>query len=77
MLDGMGALTLFSEANGATRSDSPRIGMNITYLLGYTVRNGSLGYFSPPTAPSRGHVDTLPPEAALGRAARHSEQSPF
>jgi hypothetical protein len=81
---------------GANRSDAPRLGMNITYLLGwlrqeenqylscppevartldptlqallgYSIGNGSLGYFSPPT-PSAGHVDTLPPEVALGRA---------
>jgi ectoine hydroxylase-related dioxygenase (phytanoyl-CoA dioxygenase family) len=35
-------------------------------LLGYSIGNGSLGYFSPAT-PSQGHVDTLPPEFALGR----------
>ena len=35
-------------------------------LLGYSIGNGSLGYFSPAT-PSQGHPDTLPPEFALGR----------
>lgn len=35
-------------------------------LLGYSIGNGSLGYFSLPI-PSRGHPDTLPPEIALGR----------
>ncbi len=105
-----GSLLLYTgsvvHGGGANRSDAPRIGMNITYLLGwlrqeenqylscppeiartldsalqellgYTVGNGALGYFSPPTAPARGHVDTLPPEAALGRRARHEEQAPF
>ncbi|MBW2423508.1 MAG: phytanoyl-CoA dioxygenase family protein [Deltaproteobacteria bacterium] len=90
---------------GANDSSSPRIGMNITYLLGwlrqeenqylscppeiareldpelramlgYTVGNGSLGYYSPPT-PSAGTIDTLPPEMAVGGTATHSEQSPF
>ena len=105
-----GSLLLYTgsvvHGGGENRSDSPRIGMNITYLLGwlrqeenqylscppevartldpalqdllgYTVGNGSLGYFSSPTTPSRDHVDTLPPEAALGRRARATEQSPF
>lgn len=90
---------------GANRSSAPRIGMNITYLLGwlrqeenqylscppdvartldpelqavlgYTVGNGSLGYYSP-LSPSPGRIDTLPPEAAVGRTAAHTEQSPF
>ena len=78
---------------GENRSSTPRIGMNITYvlgwlrqeenqylscppevareleprlkaLLGYTIGNGGLGYFSP-AEPSRGHIDTLPPEVAV------------
>jgi hypothetical protein len=86
---------------GANRSHAPRLGMNITYLLGwlrqeenqylscppevarsldptlqaligYSIGNGSLGYFSPPT-PSAGHVDTLPPEVALGRMPREAD----
>jgi ectoine hydroxylase-related dioxygenase (phytanoyl-CoA dioxygenase family) len=95
---------------GANRMDTPRVGMNITYLLGwlrqeenqylscppavartldpelqallgYSIGNGSLGYFSP-TTPSAGHVDTLPPEVALGRtpstdAGRVVEQDTF
>lgn len=36
-------------------------------LLGYSVGNGSLGYFSQPSIPSKGYPDTLPPEIALGR----------
>ncbi len=149
MLNGMWALTTFSDENGATRvipgshrwdwdrpaspaetipaemergslllytgsvlhggghnrSSAPRIGMNITYvlawlrqeenqylccppeiartleprlqaLLGYTVGNGSLGYYSPPS-PSAGAIDTIPPEAALGRRAEGIEQQPF
>lgn len=87
---------------GANGSNAPRIGMNITYLLGwlrqeenqylscppdiareldpalqemlgYTVGNNSLGYYSPPEA-SKGHIDTLPPEAALGRMPRAAER---
>lgn len=34
-------------------------------LLGYTVGNNGLGYFST-KEPASGHVDTLPPEAAVG-----------
>ena len=45
-------------------------------LLGYTVGNGSLGYYSPPEA-SRGRIDTLPPEMAVGGTASHAEQKPF
>ncbi len=47
-------------------------------LLGYSIGNGSLGYFSPVT-PSQGHQDTLPPEFALGREAMGEieEQKPF
>jgi len=45
-------------------------------LLGYTVGNNALGYFSRPT-PSKGQVDTLPPEIALGRQASASPQKPF
>lgn len=90
---------------GENRSSAPRVGMNITYvlgwlrqeenqylscppeiartldpalqaLLGYTVGNGSLGYFSP-LAPSNGRPDTLPPEAAVGRKAAYVEQTSF
>ena len=90
---------------GENRSSAPRIGMNITYvlgwlrqeenqylccppeiarslepalqaLIGYTVGNGGLGYYSPPT-PSPGRPDTLPPEAALGRSAKYAEQESF
>lgn len=104
-----GSLLLYTgsvlHGGGANRTEAPRIGMNITYLLGwlrqeenqylccppelartldpelqallgYTVGNDSLGYFSRPT-PSAGHVDTLPPEAALGREAEVREQKPF
>ena len=47
-------------------------------LLGYTIGNGSLGYYSPPY-PSKGHPDTLPPEVALGRGRTgdFEEQKPF
>lgn len=105
----LGSVLLYTgtivHGGGANRSSAPRIGMNITYLLGwlrqeenqylccppelardldpklqallgYTVGNGSLGYFSPRT-PSRGHIDTLPPESAIGGLAKHSEQKPF
>lgn len=105
----LGAVLLYTgsvvHGGGANRSNAPRIGMNITYLLswlrqeenqylscppeiareldpklqallGYTVGNNSLGYFSPPT-PSKGHVDTLPPEVAVGGQATAKEQEPF
>jgi ectoine hydroxylase-related dioxygenase (phytanoyl-CoA dioxygenase family) len=47
-------------------------------LLGYSIGNGSLGYFSP-TTPSQGHPDTLPPEFALGRRemGAFQKQEPF
>lgn len=90
---------------GENRSRAPRIGMNITYvlgwlrqeenqylscppevartldpalqaLIGYTVGNGGLGYYSP-LAPSPDRPDTLPPEAVLGRSAAYSEQESF
>lgn len=90
---------------GENRSTAPRIGMNITYvlgwlrqeenqylscppevartlepelqaLIGYTVGNGGLGYYSPQT-PSPDRPDTLPPEAALGRSATYTEQESF
>jgi len=80
---------------GANRSDTPRIGLNITYclswlrqeenqflscppniakdlepeltdLLGYTMGNYALGYYSHPEMID-GLPDTLPPEIALGR----------
>jgi len=80
---------------GENRSSQPRIGMNITYclgwlrteenmmlscppevaknfskeltdLLGYTMGNYALGYYSPPEL-IEGMPDTLPPENALGR----------
>jgi hypothetical protein len=105
----LGSMLLYTgsvlHGGGANESDAPRIGMNITYLLGwlrqeenqylscppevargldpelqallgYTVGNGALGYFSP-QEPSRGQIDTLPPELAVGGAATYSEQSPF
>jgi ectoine hydroxylase-related dioxygenase (phytanoyl-CoA dioxygenase family) len=85
---------------GENRSTVPRIGMNITYvlswlrqeenqylscppeiarefeprlkaLIGYTIGNGGLGYFSP-AQPSRGHIDTLPPEAAVSKESGES-----
>ena len=90
---------------GANDSDRPRIGMNITYvlgwlrqeenqylscppevarqltprlkaLLGYTVGNNGLGYFSPAQA-TEGRIDTLPPELAVGEKAPHAAQEPF
>jgi ectoine hydroxylase-related dioxygenase (phytanoyl-CoA dioxygenase family) len=45
-------------------------------LLGYTVGNGALGYYSKPE-PSQGTIDTVGPETALGRQAGHSEQETF
>ena len=80
---------------GANNSDAPRMGMNITYclgwlrteenmmlscpphiardfpkeltdLLGYTMGNYALGYYSPPEQ-EEGRADTMPPENALGR----------
>jgi len=105
----LGSMLLYTgsvlHGGGANASNAPRIGMSITYLLGwlrqeenqylscppevarglepelqallgYTVGNGALGYFSP-QAPSRGQVDTLPPEVVLGGTATHSEQNPF
>jgi ectoine hydroxylase-related dioxygenase (phytanoyl-CoA dioxygenase family) len=79
---------------GANRSSAPRIGMNITFLLGwlrqeenqylscppevartlapelqaligYSLGNGGLGYFSPLEA-AQGHPDTLGPDVVLG-----------
>ena len=90
---------------GANTAASPRVGMNITYLLswlrqeenqylscppeiardlepelqallGYTVGNGSLGYYSP-QGPSDGSIDTLPPEAAVGGQASAAPQEFF
>jgi hypothetical protein len=90
---------------GANQSREPRIGMNLTYLLGwlrqeenqylscppsiardlepelqdligYTVGNGALGYYSPIES-SQGEIDTIAPETALGRRASHSEQEFF
>ena len=110
----LGSMLLYTgsvlHGGGANRSDAPRIGMNITYLLGwlrqeenqylscppeiartlaprlqallgYSVGNGGLGYFSRPT-PSQGHVDTLPPQAALAvddvaPSSTPGEQDPF
>ena len=40
-------------------------------LIGYTIGNGGLGYFSP-AQPSRGHIDTLPPEAAVSKESGES-----
>ena len=82
-------------AGGENRSDSARIGLNITYclgwlrqeenqflscppdvakhldpaltdLLGYSMGNYALGYYSEPEMKD-GLPDTLPPELALGR----------
>lgn len=90
---------------GENRSNAPRVGMNITYvlgwlrqeenqylscppeiartldpalqaLIGYTVGNGGLGYFSP-VAASKGHPDTLPPEVAVGGSAAYVDQTSF
>lgn len=104
-----GAMLLYTgsvlHGGGENRSSTPRVGMNITYLLGwlrqeenqylscppevartldpalqamigYTVGNEGLGYFSP-LAPSQGHPDTLPPEAAVGGRAAYAEQASF
>ncbi|MBY0402193.1 phytanoyl-CoA dioxygenase family protein, partial [Myxococcota bacterium] len=105
----MGSMLLYTgsvlHGGGENRSEAPRIGMNITYvlgwlrqeenqylscppeiactlapelqaLLGYTVGNGGLGYFSP-LVPSKDHPDTLPPEAAVGGQAAYGEQASF
>lgn len=92
-----------SVIHGAGRNEAvePRIGMNLTYLvgwlrqeenqylscppeiareldpelqdlLGYTMGNYALGYFSPPEF-TPGQIDTLPPEGALGRRVRIDE----
>ena len=94
-----GSVLLYSgsviHGGGENRIATPRIGMNITYalgwlrqeenqflscppkiardldpeltdLLGYTMGSYALGYFSEPEM-VEGQVDTLPPEAALGR----------
>lgn len=39
-------------------------------LLGYTMANYALGYYSNPQEPGQGKLDTLPPEFALGRRPR-------
>jgi ectoine hydroxylase-related dioxygenase (phytanoyl-CoA dioxygenase family) len=39
-------------------------------LLGYTMANYALGYFSPPQVLGDNKLDTLPPEFALGRRPR-------
>ena len=105
----VGAVLLYTgsviHGGGENRSNAPRVGMNITYLLswlrqeenqylscppeiardldpklqallGYTVGNNGLGYFSLPT-PSKGSVDTLPPEIAVGGRAVAKDQEPF
>lgn len=92
-----------SVIHGAGRNEAaePRIGMNLTYLvgwlrqeenqylscppeiareldpelqdlLGYTMGNYALGYFSPPEF-TPGAIDTLPPEGALGRSVKIDE----
>ena len=87
---------------GKNRSNLPRIGMNITYvlswlrqeenqylscppeiarefepklkaLIGYSIGNGGLGYFSP-VQPSLGRIDTLPPEVAVSNG---NDESPL
>jgi ectoine hydroxylase-related dioxygenase (phytanoyl-CoA dioxygenase family) len=84
---------------GENRSSAPRIGVNITYclgwlrteenqylscpphiartlepdlqqLLGYTMGNYALGYYSDPGMPRSGASDIRPPENALGRKPR-------
>ncbi|NNL85069.1 MAG: phytanoyl-CoA dioxygenase family protein [Myxococcales bacterium] len=84
---------------GENRSDAERIGVNITYclgwlrqeenqylscppevaatlspelqeLLGYTMGSYALGYFSRPDPTAEDGIDTLPPEALLGRKPR-------
>jgi ectoine hydroxylase-related dioxygenase (phytanoyl-CoA dioxygenase family) len=39
-------------------------------LLGYTMANYALGYYSNPEGPGQGKRDTLPPEFAVGRRPR-------
>jgi ectoine hydroxylase-related dioxygenase (phytanoyl-CoA dioxygenase family) len=39
-------------------------------LLGYTMANYALGYYSDPREPGEGKLDTLPPEFVLGRRPR-------
>ena len=103
----LGAMLVYTgsvlHGGGENRSCAPRIGMNITYvlswlrqeenqylscppdvardleprlkaLLGYTIGNGGLGYFSP-AEPSRGHIDTLPPEVAVSNEEKNSDLS--
>jgi len=86
-------------SGGENRSNTPRLGMNITYclswlrqeenqflscppdiartlapelqeLLGYTMANYALGYFSSPQPLGDNLLDTLPPEFILGRRPR-------
>jgi ectoine hydroxylase-related dioxygenase (phytanoyl-CoA dioxygenase family) len=45
-------------------------------LLGYTMANYALGYFSNPKEPGEGKLDTLPPEFALGRRPREKVTYP-
>ncbi len=96
-----GSVLLYSgtviHGGGANRSDSVRVGMNITYclswlrqeenqylscppevardlpqeltdLLGYTMGNYALGYYSPYDV-TDGTGDTKPPEFAIGKSA--------
>jgi len=100
-----GSVLIYSGSviHGAGRNEAaePRIGMNLTYLvgwlrqeenqylscppgiareldpelqdlLGYTMGNYALGYFSPPEF-TPGQIDTLPPEGALGRKVKIDE----
>lgn len=113
-----GSVLLYSgsvlHGGGENRSNTERIGVNITYclgwlrqeenqylscppevaatlspelqeLLGYTMGSYALGYFSRPDPDTGDGIDTLPPEALLGRkprkttafAALEAEQAEF
>lgn len=101
-----GSVLLYSgsviHGGGENQSDEARVGMNITYclgwlrteenqylscppevakdldpalqeLMGYTMGNYALGYYSDPAA-VREMTDILPPELALGRTPRRQAQ---
>jgi ectoine hydroxylase-related dioxygenase (phytanoyl-CoA dioxygenase family) len=102
-----GSVLLYSgsvlHSGGENRSAEPRLGLNITYclgwlrqeenqylscpphiartlepelqeLLGYTMGNYALGYYSEPAAHADIHSDIQPPEAVLGRRPRKKIQ---
>ena len=106
-----GSVLLYSgsvlHSGGENRSKEPRLGLNITYclgwlrqeenqylscpphiastlepelqeLLGYTMGNYALGYYSHPESDPESHDDVRsdirPPEAALGRRPREGSQ---